>query len=165
MPRRRFQLVLGIGILLAAGLTVGVARSARFQKWYSPPVLALPTDSEVAEVRASLREFQGAFPATPEFVVPPEQVPIVLDWLRPGEHLRKRWNPLPGDELGEIVIRTIDGREIRLVFYWTGKNGVVFTLEGENQFIGRGINSKGRCIDGGMCLWNAIEEAYKASRR
>jgi hypothetical protein len=165
MRRRRFRLVLAIGILLAAGLTVGVVRTPRFQKWYSPPVLALPADNEVAEVRASLREFQGAFPSTPGFVVPPEHVPIVLDWLRPGQYLWKRWNPLPGDELGEVVIRMIDGREIKLVFYWTGKNGVVFTPDGEDQFIGCGINSEGRDVDGGMCLRNAIEEAYKASRR
>jgi hypothetical protein len=165
MRRRRFWLVLGIGILLAAGLTVAVVRMPRFQKWYNPPVLVLPADNEVTEVRASLREFQGLFPAAPEFTVPTEHVPVVLGWLRPAEHFPDRWNAYPIDEMGSVVIRTRDGREMRLVFYWTGKNGVMFTPNGEDQFFGRGIDPKGRYVDGGMCLRYAIEEAFKASRR
>jgi hypothetical protein len=165
MRRRRVYLVLGIGLLFAAGLTVAVVRTPWFQNWHNPPALALPADNEVAEVCASLRKFQVAFSAVPEFIVPAEHVPVILSWLRPAEFRGERWNPLAVDELGEVVIRTRDGREIRLEFYWTGKNGVMFTPDGKDQFFGRGIDHAGRYVDGGMCLRNAIEEAFKASRR
>jgi hypothetical protein len=165
MRRRWLLLVIGIGLVLAAGLSVTLVRPPWIENWYGPPILVLPADNEVAEVRASLRQFQDVFPEISEFTVPKEHEPIILGWLRPAEYNRERRNPQPGDELGEVIIRTRDARELRLAFYWTGKGGVMFTPDGTDQFFGRGTDPAGRYVDGGMCLRYAIEEALGASRR
>jgi hypothetical protein len=164
MRRQRLWLVLGTGILGAAGLTIAVVRTRHFQKYYNPPVFVLPADDEVADMRACLREFQGVWPAVPEFTVPPAHVPVILGWLRPAEY-RGQWSPRLAERLGDVVFRTRNGAETRLMFYSTGKNGVVFTTDGEDYFFGRGINPKGGYVDGGICLGYAIQEAYQVSRR
>ena len=63
------------------------------------------------------------------------------------------------------MIATKDGNETKLVFYWTGKNGVVFTRNGEKLFGGRGIDADGHYIDGGMCLRHVIVEAFRGLKR
>ena len=162
MMRRRTWLVLGVGVLFAVGVVVTFTHTRQFKKWKNPPVLVLPADEEVAEMRASLREFQGISRAVPSFVVPAEHVPHILGWLRPGDYTPGGWEPRPEDEMGEIVIRTINGREMRLVFFWTGQNPVIFTPDGEDMFFGHEV---GDFTDGGLRLCHAIEEAYKSSRR
>ena len=54
--RRRRWLILGVVTLLVIGAGVAITRTSRFQKWYNPPVLILPQDGEVVEVRASLSD-------------------------------------------------------------------------------------------------------------
>jgi hypothetical protein len=156
---------LGIGLVLVVGLSAAAIRTTRFQKWYRPPVIVLPDDDDVAEMVASLRTSQIGLEAVPEFVVPAEHVPAVLAWLRPAEYIEKPWRIDQFDELGEVVIRTRDGREVRLRFYWAGKNPAVLTADGEDQFWGRGIDDKGHPCDGGIRLAIAVREAHKASQR
>jgi hypothetical protein len=165
--RRRRWLMLAVGTLVVIGLAVAITRTPRFQKWYDPPTFALPQNSEVAEMRASLREWQsfGNSPAIDEFVVPAEHVPVILDWLRPAGYNREPWRLDWTDELGEIVIRTKAGDEFRLRFYWTGKNPVVFSRDGVDQFYGRWEDNGGRGIDGGVSLRNAVRQASKAAAR
>ena len=162
--RRRRWLIFGVVTLLVIGVGVAITRTSRFQKWYNPPVLVLPQDGEVVEVRASLRNFQDVFSAVPEFRVPTDHVPDILGWLRPADYNRKsRLDRI--DELGEVVIRTRVGEEFRLRFYWTGKNGVVFTRDGVDQFYGRGRNDSGASIDGGYTLCNAVRRASEAANK
>lgn len=161
--RRRRWLIFGVVTLLVIGAGVAITRTSRFQKWYNPPVLILPQDGEVVEVRASLRDFQGIFTAVPEFRVPTDHVPDILGWLRPADYNRKPWPLNRIDELGEVVIRTRVGEEFRLRFYWTGKNGVVFTRDGVYQFYGCGQNDSGAWIDGGQTLCNAVRRASEAA--
>ena len=100
--RRRRWLILSVVTLLVIGAGVAITRTSRFQKWYNPPVLVLPQDGDVVEVRASLRDFQGIFTAVPEFRVPTDHVPDILGWLRPADYNRKsRLDRI--DELGEVV--------------------------------------------------------------
>ena len=122
----------------------------------------LPNDDEVAEVRASLREFQNIFLSVPEFVVPVEHVSIILGWLRPTIYVRKPWSLDRNDELGEIIIRTNAGQEFRLRFYFTGKNPAILTAGTEDQFYGRGHSNEGWPVDGGMQLRLAVENSHKA---
>ena len=165
MKLRWRWLALVVVLLVVGGGALAVIRSPRFQKWYDPPVLILPADEEVAEVRASLRASQVGFEEIPEFVVPPEHVPAVLGWLRPP-----RYEPHPPifpeyDELGAVVIRTRSGQELLLRFYWAGKNPAVVTRDGVDHFWGRGVNDEGRPCDGGVGLGNAVREAPRAAKR
>jgi hypothetical protein len=84
--------------------------------------MVLPADDEVAELQASLRASELGYEAIPEFVVPPEHVRVVLGWLRPPKYEPRPPISPEHDELGELVIRSRSGQELRLRFYWAGKN-------------------------------------------
>jgi hypothetical protein len=165
MRRKLLLLFIAAAGTFVAGATVAVIWSPSYQKWRRPPVLELPADHEVIEMRASLVEFQGAFPAVPEFVVPADRVSTILSWLRPAEYERGSTWLRPVDEMGEVIIRTNTGGELHLRFYWTGKGAVAFTPDGKDQFFGRGTNETGGDIDGGINLRAAIKEASEQSRR
>jgi hypothetical protein len=156
-------------LALVGGLSITAIRSTHFQKWYRPPTLALPPDDEVVEVRASLRATSVGNEEVPEFVVPAEHVPKVLDWVRPGEYIRQPWRLDILEELGAVVIRTRDGRELRLRFFDAGKNPAVLTVDGVDQFYGRGgvvdFGGDPHSIAGGITLSGAVREADKASRK
>lgn len=167
MKRRWRWLAFLIGGLVVGGVGVAILTSPRFQKWYNPPVLVVPADDEVSEVRASLRGVTGlGVPETPEFVVPADRVPLVMRWLRPAAYESHPPIFLDYDELGEVRIRTRDGRELRLRLFWAGKNPVVLTTDGIDFFWGASRQSEsGNWLDGGMGLAHEIREAADASRR
>jgi hypothetical protein len=127
--------------------------------------LLLPPDDDVIELRASLREFEGAHTSVPEFVVPPEQIATILEWLRPPKYNTETWPLNRIVELGELIIRTRSGEELRLRFYWTGKNPVVYSRDGIDQFYGKWLDNDGRGMDGGMCLYNAVWKASETITR
>jgi hypothetical protein len=157
MRRRRAVLVLGVAVLLTAGVGLAV----RYRKLYAPPVLALPADDEVVEMRASFRR-APAGKAVPPFVVPADHVPRILEWLRPGEYVRGPLPLGPLDEWGEVAIRTKAGRELWLWFYSAGRGPAVIVCDpdGRGQFHGRGVDSEGRPVDGGLRLRKAVEDAF-----
>lgn len=169
MKRRWRWLALLIGVLVVGGGVLAVIASPRFQKWYNPPVLVVPADDEVSEVRASL---QGAaklgvpnVPETPEFVVPADRVPLVMRWLRPAEYVTQPPMFPEHDELGEVRIRTRDGRELWLRFFWAGKGPVVFTADGIDFFSGAiRQGESGHWLDGSMGLAYDIRDAADALR-
>jgi hypothetical protein len=165
MKGRWRWLVLLIAILAVGVVLLPVVRSPRFQKWYNPPVLLVPADDEVAEVRASLWASPVALEPIPEFVVPPEHVPVVLGWLRPLEYVSNPPIYPEHDEFGELVIRTRSGQELRLRVFWAGKNPAVVTSDGVDHFWGRGIDDEGRPRDGGSCLSNALRAANRAAKQ
>jgi hypothetical protein len=108
----------------------------------------------------------------PEFVVPPEHVPKILFWLAPVEP--DRFSVHQGVERGmyvhvaDVLIRTKDGRELRLRCHDWGCNPVAFTPNGKDYYQGHSGDEKGEhpegCIDGGMRLYSVIEAAHKASQ-
>jgi hypothetical protein len=170
MKRRRVWLVLAL-CLAVGGVAVAVICSPLFQKWRQPPVLVIPADDEVAEVRASLSDrptFPG-FDSIPEFVVPAEHLPVILGWLRPGEYISEPWRLDLLHELGQVVIRTHDGQELRVRFFDAGHNPAVLTVDGVAQFYARdGVVDFGgepRSIFGGITLAAAVREAHEASKR
>ena len=88
--RRNRWLAVGLVTLVALALGVAVICLPQFQKWYQPPVLVLPQDDDVAEVRASLREFKvlGDESTIPEFVVPKAEVPAAIQASRSSRSAR-----------------------------------------------------------------------------
>jgi hypothetical protein len=155
----------GVVGLLVAGLTVAVVSSTRFQKRYRPPAARLPDAEDVAEMRAGLEESRSlGFPRTPEFVVPSEYVPVILRWLQPGDYVPDP--PIfPHDELGQFQIRTKSRGDIRIRFYWAGKNPAVYTFDGTDYFWGNGKDESGEPVDGGIWLGKAVRAAYECSKR
>lgn len=162
---RGVSLVLSVGVLLTAGMPLALTHMPRLQKRYNPPALILPAENEVIEMRASLREFKGRFQEIPEFEVPAGFVPGILAWIQPGVRTSDRWALHAQDELGEVFIRTHDGRDLRLRFYWAGTNPPVLTPNGKDTYWGRGVNHDGYAIDGGMRLGYEVKSAHEASRR
>jgi hypothetical protein len=167
--KRRQVILVIVAFVIVAGtaIVVEVIRSPQVQKRLHPPVLVIPSDEEVTEVRASLRDTFGDHPGfapVPEFVVPAEHVSNILGRLRPAEYAR---NPpiLPGQEpFAEVIIRTQDNRELRLLCFWTGHNPVAFTVDRVDYFYGR--HDRGPpAIDGGAQLGLAIETASKSARK
>jgi hypothetical protein len=166
MRRNRLLLILGVVALLIAGVFYAVISNDRFQKWYRPPIVDLPSVDDVVEMRASLLEWGiglRGWPPTPEFVVPAEHVPVILRWLRPGEYVP---NPpiFPQDELGEIWIKTKGGKELHLRFFWAGHNPVVYTFDGNDHFWGEAEDEQGGYW-GGIGLGDAVRAASRASKK
>jgi hypothetical protein len=158
MRRRRAYRVIGLAVLLA-----GVALAVILRWRFFPPGLPLPAEDEVVAMRASLRASRAGR-AVPPFDVPADQVPRILEWLRPGEHVRE---PLPLDrldELGEVVIRRKSGQVLWLWFYSAGQGPVIFVCDpyGEDQFRGRGVDGEGRPVDGGLRLRKSVQDAFDA---
>lgn len=131
------------------------------------PVLDLPPADQIAEMRAStpLIEGFGAGPIT-EFVVPTEHVPKVLFWLLPGEP--DRYSVSQGVErrmyfhVADVLIRTKNGRELRLRCHDWGKNPVAVTPNGKDYYLGRSTDEQERAVAGGVRLFIAINEAHHA---
>jgi hypothetical protein len=163
MSQRKLMVLLTICAILVVALSFAVVRNPRFQKWYNPPTAGLPQANEVAEMRAGLRESHVGFSRISEFVVSEDHVPIILRWLEPAEYVSRP--PIrPPDELGEIRIKTKDGRELHLRFYWAGKNPAVFTFDGEDHFWGNDEDEQGHWVgDGGIRLGKAIRRTFEAS--
>ena len=161
MLRRRWVLV-GVAWVIAATLVILLLPNR------TPPVLAIPADEEVVEVRASIRESEFGFGPTPEFVVPAEHVSIILGHLRPPEYMRKNWNLEWLTEVGYVVVRSRDGRELKVRFFEAGHNPAVFTVDGANQFYGwsdpnaKDVGGTPAVQDGGIVLGLAIEKAFMA---
>jgi len=166
MQRNRLLRILGVVALLIAGVLYAVLSSDRFQKWLRPPIVELPSVDDVVGMRASLLEWGiglRGWPRTPEFVVPAERVPVILRWLRPSEYVP---NPpiFPDGELGAIWIKTKDGKELHLRFFWAGHNPVVYTFDGKDHFWGEAEDERGMYL-GGIGLGNAVRAASEASKK
>lgn len=147
---RRGLFAIGIAAFVVA-IGAGAAILSDAPRRPALPRLALPAVGEVVKMRASLREFEGS-PAIPDFEVPADQIAPVLSWLEPAEPPAEPWPLDPAFELGEIRIRTRAGADLRLRFYWTGKNPAVFTPNGRDVYHGRAKGRDGDWIDGGVSL-------------
>jgi hypothetical protein len=77
--------------------------------------------------------------------------------LRPPEYIREPWRLDLLEELGEVVIRSRDGREVRVRFFDAGNNPVVLTIDGVDQFYGVNVGDHG-----GFSLARAVREASRA---
>src|SRR5438045_1314903 len=99
-------------VALGAALAVSAVILLPLLRQVPPPVLELPTDEEVVELRASLWSNQLDFLRASEFTVPADRVPLVMRWLRPADYVAKPPIFLDRDELGELRIRVRDGREL-----------------------------------------------------
>ncbi len=158
MRRRRTYRVIGLAVLLA-----GVALAVGLHRRFFPPGLPLPADDEGVEMWASLRPSRAGR-AVPQFVVPADHVPRILEWLRPGDRVREPLPLGPLDELGEVVIRRKSGRVLWLWFYSAGQGPVIIVCDpyGEGPFYGRGVDDEGRPVDGGLRLRKSVEDAFDA---
>lgn len=87
---------------------------------------AIPDDSEVESITASLFNLPNGDPNVPEFLVPSQHIPEIMKKLRPaekGEYLTWREN-------GQLTIRRKDGRTTTIRFLWPAKGPLHFTVDG-----------------------------------
>jgi hypothetical protein len=103
-----------------------------------------------------------------QIVFRPEHVPKILFWLAPAESAEA--SLAQGAERGtyfhvaDMLIRTKDGRELRLRCHDVGKNPVAFTPNGKDYYWGRSKGEQVRGFDGGVQLYVAVENAYEESQ-
>lgn len=159
MNRRWVWATVMFALVVFGVVALLVVCSPWLQREFGPPVLALPADDEVAEVRASPRKSEIGFPETPEFVVPARHVSNLISTLRPAEYVRQPWALERLEQLGEVVIRTRDGGELRIRFFDAGHNPAILTVDGETQFYGMTVGDFG-----GVSLAKAVRDASLASR-
>ncbi|MGH7202767.1 MAG: hypothetical protein ACREJB_19330, partial [Planctomycetaceae bacterium] len=121
------------------------------------PPYALPNESAIQRMHAAVSAQWLGFPDIPEFEVPQEEFDEILYWLHPAEHIP---DPLHVDNppFGELTLVLDSGEIARFTIYWTGKNGLLFTPDGEFFYGGRETND-GKFVDGAINLMHAIEAA------
>jgi hypothetical protein len=126
--------VIGLGLVLAA-VFVGT-RWEGIWKWYRPPAANLPDATRIAEMRASVSAAgsRGRYETDlPEFVVPDRFVRPVWARFVGSEYVAKP--PISPDEpLGVITVATRSGDVVRVTFFESGTDRLVFTLDGHDYF-------------------------------
>lgn len=125
------------------------------------PDAGIPDESDIESVTASLSKSELGFKETPEFAVPPQDVPGILRWLRPSTYIHSP--PLTASFIvGKVTIKTKQGATIRITFYSAGHNPPLFTANGADYFWGDGIpTDNGFPVDGGVRMGKAIAQAHK----
>jgi hypothetical protein len=120
--QRRYKAV----ALLALAVLLGVYVLLRAGWWRA----VLPTSGEVEDMRVALNPApQWGIAAIPQFTLPPEYVPVVLEALEPAE--RKEY-PAQWDQetIGLITIRTKAGKSMEVSFCVGAKSPVCFQVNG-----------------------------------
>lgn len=154
MTKRRIVVCL----LLLAAAAVGLALS--FLSWDRTQG-ALPEAPEVQSMTASLYNSPQRLPDVPEFTVPPEHVPRILQAMRPAE--RDNF-PAKWQVLGTVSIVTTTNESIRVQLYWTRQDNGAFSVRQVGQ--GGGLFSSGdQYYRGGTDkdIEDAIRTAYADS--
>ena len=160
MDRKNRRLSIALGLVLVALAAVAVVEWPRIRDWYRRPAPDLPAAADIVHLEAAAwaAGSRGYFESdVPQFVVPAWAVPKLWRRFEPNAYVS---NP-PVDKnapLGELVARTADGRETRLVFYETGGDDVIFTTDGTHFFRAEPRTDDGNPLGGGLLLAGTLRQ-------
>jgi hypothetical protein len=93
--------------------------------------IILPAEDEVEFMTAYVEDLEKemAIPPVPEFRVPPQYVPVLLNGLKPARRFGGEWSS--GDvKIGGLVIHTKAGSAIHVEIYDIGKTVAGFSVDG-----------------------------------
>jgi hypothetical protein len=161
-PRRRTAILAIPLVTTVAGLLLSFSCGGHND--VPPSEASIPRDSEIEKVRALLLKSDEGFPEVSSFVVPPEHVPRILKWFRPGHYIDDP-DLVPWQKLGVLEITTTDGFVCTLQFYSFGKNPAIFTTNGVDFFWGNDVDDDGRVVIGSLHAARAVLAAYKAGQK
>jgi hypothetical protein len=114
---------------------LGCAFACTYNSTWSdrPKSLGIPNSSDVKYVEVWL--FEGPFDLP---IVGGKFVPTT-NWKEIRKYFDKnaftRHHPIPSDRVGAIRIIRKDGTAVTFTYYSAGKEGLVFTADGENFFV------------------------------
>jgi hypothetical protein len=159
MSGKRRTVLLVIVLAAVAFLSVMTLRQGGFRRKNETAATQLPLDGEIVSMQAAAYQCWASNDPIPEFDVPSDRISGILYWFREGGLAKAP--PSEGDLLGELKIRTKQGAELHVKYYWVDKGPVVFTRNGSIYFTGRRDESDGLTVDCGMRVAGAVEAAYK----
>ena len=115
---------------------------------------ALPDPLATKEIRATLYNSPERRADIAEFSLPVQYNKIVINSLKPSKI--SLFIPRSADRIGSLTIIDNDNHSIRIHYYWTGKNPLIYSVEGPTFIEAHGEASK----DGGLLLDHLLREAY-----
>jgi hypothetical protein len=158
--RKSRRLPIAIWLVVLALAAVVAVEWPRIRDWYRPPAPDLPAATDIVHLEGAAwaSGSRGYFESDiPRFVVPAWAVPKLWRRFEPSTYVS---NP-PVDKnvpLGELVARTADGRETRVVFYETGTDEMVFTTDGTHFFRSVPRSDDGTPLGGGLLLAGTLRQ-------
>jgi hypothetical protein len=133
---------------------------------------SIPAEDDIENVSVAVFEAGLWREQIPEFVIPRKDFTQVLRWF---SHSRLTRDPpifpadptgelkFPNDRLGVVRIATKSGEKITIEVYWTGKNPLVFTLNGKDYYYGNESDPEGQPVgDGGICFALTVAKVHSS---
>lgn len=166
MSRRRRWLIPLAAVLAVAAVLLAL-RWDRVWKLISPPTPGLPNTEEIVQMRAVVwaSGSRGHYETgVPEFVVPLPYVERIWRRFDGAEYLRdpQVLKELP---LGQIEVTTRSGEVVRVTFFESGMEKLVFTRNGVDFFQSEPRNDQGTHLGGGLSLAGTFRHVWLTSLR
>ena len=165
MDQRNRPLRFATGLVLVATTALVLVEWPRIRDRYRPTHAALPAPDEIVGMRAAV--WAAGSRGNLETDVPWFEVPDLVArriWRRfePNEHVSRP--PVdPKAPLGELDATAADGRVIRVRFYESGSDDLIFTPDGKNFFRSEPRNDRGHPLGGGLSLAGTLRYADATS--
>ena len=119
----------------------------------------IPSNEQIETLECKLMHSPQELGDIPAFTVPRESYDLILDHFRPNDPVERIYY-LPNDVLGELKIKKREGQQLRITWYFTGKESIVFSPDGDNFWQGRKDPKKA----GAFVLEYAIREMWRKVR-
>ena len=93
-------------------------------------MVSLPDAPAVESMTGEILELEGVTSTVPVTDIPPEYMPRLLDAFRPAvvHDYPGQWDE--SQTIGRLIIKTRDGRSIRVTFPFSGKTPLCFNVDG-----------------------------------
>lgn len=146
MTRNRKLLLALFAIFVVAGFTLLLV-------FYKKPRRTVPEAAEIQSMVAALYNSPQKFPDIPEFTVPAEHIPRILDAMKPA---KKDDQPMKWQVLGHLKMACNDNDVVEVHLYWTRHPLFgAFSVRGGSYYLGG--SDKG--------IEDAIRAAYADSQK
>ena len=162
MDRKGRPLMFAVGVAIVSAAALAVVEWPRIRAWYRPPVAALPAPDEAVRMQAAVwaSGSRGNLESdVPRFEVPEAVAPRLIRRFTPNTY-----SPRPGVNvdapLGELAVTAADGRVTRILFYETGGDDLVFTVDGEHFFQAEPRDALGNPLGGALFLAGTLRHAF-----